>query len=167
MSENRTLILDAGQIDKKITRIAHHIYENHYKRKELHVVGLADRGIEVASRIAAILEDISEIKILSYTLTLNKKDPLKEPVFSGDLKDLKGKVVILVDDVVNSGRTLIYASRYILDNNPEVLATAALVDRIHRKFPIRTDYVGLSLSTNLKEHVAVELGKKKDAAYLE
>ena len=76
-------------------------------------------------------------------------------------------MVVLVDDVLNSGRTLIHATRIILEHDPKILATATLVDRIHRKFPIRADYVGLTLSTNLKEHISVELGGKKEAAYLE
>ena len=167
MPNSRTRILSHDQIEKKIQRIAHHIHENHYRRKEIHVIGLATRGFGVAKRLAKILESISDIKIHVHQLILDKDDPLREPQFSGEVKELKGKVVVLVDDVVNSGKTLIYASRFILDNSPDTLATAALVDRIHRKFPIRTDYVGLSLSTNLKQHVSVELGNKKDAAYLE
>lgn len=164
---NRTLILDHDQIDKKVKRIAHHIYENHYKQKEIAIVGIVDRGYELAQRISKVLGEISPLKIHTYSLTVDKDEPLAEVEFSGDFSELKGKVVILVDDVLNSGRTLIYAAKVLVEYDPKILATATLVDRIHRKFPIRADYVGLTLSTNLKEHIAVELGGKKEAAYLE
>lgn len=164
---NRTLILDHDQIDKKVNRIAHHIYENHYKQKEITIIGIVDRGYELAKRISSVLSDISPIDIHTHSLTVDKDKPLSDVEFSGDLDALKGKVIILVDDVLNSGRTLIHATRVILERDPKILATATLVDRIHRKFPIRADYVGLTLSTNLKEHITVELGGKKEAAYLE
>ncbi len=114
MAEDRTLILDNDQIQKKIRRIAHHIYENHYKRKELHVVGLADRGLAVANKISEILSEISPIEIHTHGLELDKKNPLGSATYSGDPTDFKGKVVVLVDDVVNSGRTLMYAANFIL-----------------------------------------------------
>jgi pyrimidine operon attenuation protein/uracil phosphoribosyltransferase len=87
--------------------------------------------------------------------------------FDGETGSLKNKNVILVDDVLNSGRTLIYAAQFILNEGPKALSTATLVDRVHRKFPIRADYVGMTLSTNLKEHVAVIKEKGKYCAYLE
>jgi len=164
---NRTVILSAAQIDKKIERMAHHIFENHFKDKELHVVGIVEHGYTMAQRISEILKQISTIDIHTYSMKLNKKNPLAPPVFSGELNALEGKVVLLVDDVLKSGRTLIHASRYILEKDPQNLATVTLVDRIHRRFPIRADYVGLSLSTNLKEHITVDLSKGKEVAYLE
>lgn len=164
---NRTLILDQDQIDKKVNRIAHHIYEIHYKQKEITIIGIVDRGFELAKKISKVLSDISPLEIKLHRLTVDKDKPLSDVEFSGDFSELKGKVVVLVDDVLNSGRTLIHATRIILEHDPKVLATAILVDRIHRKFPIRADYVGLTLSTNLKEHIHVELGGKTEAAYLE
>ena len=164
---NHTLILDHDQIDKKVNRIAHHIYENHYKQKEITIIGIVDRGHELAKRISNVLAEISPLEIKLHSITIDKDKPLSDVKFSGDFTQLKGKVVVLVDDVLNSGRTLIHATRIILEHDPKILATATLVDRIHRKFPIRADYVGLTLSTNLKEHISVELGGKKEAAYLE
>lgn len=160
------LILDSKQIAQKIARMAHHIYEIHYKEKNIIIVGVRDRGFEVARRIADQLRSISELEVELYSISLDKDKPQNEVNFEGDVKNLKGNVVVLVDDVLNSGRTLIYAAKYLLDAYPRILATATLVDRIHRRFPIRADYVGLTLSTNLREHIAVELGKK-DAVYLE
>jgi pyrimidine operon attenuation protein/uracil phosphoribosyltransferase len=87
--------------------------------------------------------------------------------FNGNLKDLKGKQVVLVDDVLNSGRTLMYASRYLLDAEVKQLSIATLIDRFHRRFPMRANFVGLTLSTNLKEHVTVDFTSKKESVHLE
>lgn len=160
---DRTLILDSREIDRKVTRIAHHIYENHYKEKELILVGMQERGFELSTRLANILSDISPIKVSNIPLSIEGE----EVHFEGKPKELKGKAVILVDDVLNSGRTLIHATSFLLDAKPKLIATATLVDRFHRRYPIRANYVGLTLSTNLREHIAVEFGKGKDAVYLE
>lgn len=168
MSKERALILNARQIDQKLTRMAHEIHENHYKEKELILVGIEGRGSDMAKRLQKRLSAVCEIQITLETVSLNKDKPLSSDIlFSGDLKTLKGKYVVLIDDVINSGRTLIYASRFLLDSDLKGLSIATLVDRFHRKFPIRADYVGLTLSTNLREHVSVELGKGKEAVYLD
>ena len=166
--KERTLVLNSLQIRQKITRMAHEIYERNYREKELILVSITGKGKEVAKRIAGVLESISTIKVSMFNLEFDKDSPLSEPMkFSGDLKSLKGRNVILVDDVLNSGRTLAYASKFLLDAAPQKLATATLVDRFHRRFPVRADFVGLTLSTNLKEHVTVEMPKGKEAVYLE
>lgn len=164
---DRTLILDSEQIDRKITRMAHHIYENNYKEKELILVGMLDRGFLLSQRLAMILSKISDVKIRSHSLQITELKGERHILFSGEPKDLKNKAVILIDDVLNSGRTLIEATSFLLEAKPKKIATATLVDRIHRRYPIRADYVGLSLSTNLREHVAVEIGNGTDAVYLE
>lgn len=168
MATERTLLLNDQQISRKITRIAHQIYEDHYQAKELVVVGVTGKGQLIAERIANLIKEISTLKVHVHELTLQKDAPLSSPiVFSGTNKDTKGKVVILVDDVLNSGRTLIYGAKYLLDAEPQSLSIATLVDRFHRRFPIRADYVGLTLSTNLKQHVSVEMTKGKLSAYLQ
>lgn len=168
MAQDKVLVLDHKQIERKIIRIAHEIYERNYKEKELVVVGIKDRGAEIAERITKRLKEISPLEIHSLELSLNKKKPLAEDIIlEGDSRLVKSKVVILVDDVLNSGRTLIHAAQFLLLQNPKALHAATLVDRYHRKFPIHADYVGLTLSTNLKEHVSVTEEKGKLAAYLE
>ena len=168
MPKEITPILDAQQISQKLTRIAHEIHEKNYKEKDIVVVGVTGRGSEVAERIAKLLTDISEINVVVHHIELNKEKPLNGEIkYSGELKELKNKSVILVDDVLNSGRTLIYAAKHLLDAEPKVLSIATLIDRFHRRFPIRADYVGLTLSTNLKEHITVEMEKGKEAVYLE
>lgn len=168
MSKEPTLILNARQINRKLIRMAHEIHENHYKEKELVLVGIEGRGSQLASRLCKHLSEISELSLQLEEIRLNKDKPLSEPLqYSGDLKLLKGKSVILVDDVLNSGKTLMYASRYLLDVDLKSLTIATLVDRFHRKFPIRPDIVGLTLSTNLREHVSVNLNKGKEAVFLD
>jgi len=167
MTKEPTLILNAKQINQKLIRMAHEIHENHYKEKELVLVGVEGRGIQLATRLSKLLTEISELAIFQEEIRLNKDKPLSEPLkYSGELKSLKGKSVILIDDVLNSGKTLMYASRFILEVDVRSLTIATLVDRFHRKFPIRADIVGLTLSTNLREHVSVNLNKGKEAVYL-
>jgi pyrimidine operon attenuation protein/uracil phosphoribosyltransferase len=168
MPKERTLILTAKQIHQKLTRMAHEMLENNYTEKTIVLVGVVGRGMQVAEALYKELKKITDIEVQLTSIELNKEKPLNsEMKFSGELKQLKGKSVILIDDVLNSGKTLIYATKHLLDTEPKALSTAALVDRFHRKFPIRADYVGLTLSTNLKEHIAVELDKGKEAVYLE
>ena len=168
MPKERTLILESKQIGQKLTRMAHEIHENNYLEKEIVLVGVVGRGLEVAERLFSALKTIAACEVNLYQIEINKDKPLSSDVkFNGDIKLLKGKSVILIDDVLNSGRTLIYAAKYLLDAEPRSLATATLVDRFHRRFPVRADYVGLTLSTNLKEHITVEMEKGKEAVYLE
>lgn len=167
MSEARTCILNTKQIDQKIMRMAHEIYERHYKSGALIIVGIKGEGAVLAQKLSNILREISPLEITEMELSLDKKNPLKTAVLNGEFSALKSKRIIVVDDVLNSGRTLIYAVSYLLNAAPKSLGTAVLVDRIHRTFPIKADYVGLTLSTNLKEHISVEFGKKESGAYLD
>lgn len=168
MSTTRTLILDEHKIAQKIKRIAWQIYENYYKEEEIILAGIVENGYILAERIAGLLQEISSIRVKTGKITLNKIAPLSEPVVT-DLQseDLTNKVVIVVDDVLESGRTLIYGVKYFLRFPVKHLKTIVLIDRSHRIFPVRADYVGLTLATTLQEHIRVELSPfKKDGAYL-
>ncbi len=167
MSEEKVLILNQKQIKQKVQRIAHEIYENHYKEKELVIVGIKDCGLIMAKRLKKILEEISDIDITLYSISLHKDKPTTEPMkFSGNTSDLTNKAVLVVDDVLNSGRTLIHVVKFLLDYPLKSMKTVVLVDRYHRKFPVRADIVGLTLSTNLKEHVSVDFSKP-EGVYLD
>jgi len=160
MTEERLLVLNETQIKQKIQRIAHEIHENYYKEKELIIVGIKPSGLVIAKRLKKHLESISEISITLHSVSLNKDKPASEPIiFSGNDSSLKNKSVVLVDDVLNSGRTLIHVVKFLLDHPIKNMKTVVLVDRFHRKFPVRADIVGLTLSTNLKEHVSVDFNK--------
>lgn len=145
------------QVEQKIQRIAHQILEKNYDEKEIILIGIANRGYLLAEKINAALQTITEIKVTLHKLKLHKDKPLENDVeFSTDLDYLNNKSIILIDDVLNSGRTLIYATRYILESKLKYLTTVVLVDRKHRKFPIKANFVGLTLSTTLQEHISVD-----------
>ena len=164
---DQTIILDHKQIGQKITRIAHQILENNFKEKSIVIIGIQKEGFILATRIFKALENISTGQINLHGIQVNKKNPLKsnlEEVVS--TLQLKNKIVILVDDVLNSGKTLIHATQALLQEEVKGIQTVCLVDRKHREFPIRADYVGLTLSTTLQEHITVEFGST-DVVYLE
>jgi len=157
MDNIKTLILSAKQVEQKIQRIAHQILEKNYDEKEIVLIGIANRGYLLAKKINATLQNITKIKVTLHKLKLHKDKPLDNDVdFSTDLDYLNNKSIILIDDVLNSGRTLIYATRYILESDIKYLTTVVLVDRKHRKFPIKANFVGLTLSTTLQEHISVD-----------
>lgn len=165
---NRTLILNSKQIQQKINRIAYEIYENNYDEKEVIIAGIASNGFIFAKRIAEVIKTIAPVKTRLIEIVVDKKNPLsKEIKIELPDKDLKNKVIILVDDVLNSGKTLIFGAKPFLNNPVKRLITVVLVDRGHNRYPIKADFVGLSLSTTLQEHITVELDKKgKEAVYL-
>jgi pyrimidine operon attenuation protein/uracil phosphoribosyltransferase len=167
MAEKRVLVLDHLKILQKLRRIAYQIYEFNHLEKSLTFVAIEKKGVFLAERIIPILEDISGIKVELINLAINKNNPKDEPSWNGDTSALNGRSVILVDDVLNSGRTLIYAARHILDYEVKKLTTVVLVDRRHRQFPIKADFVGLTLSTTLQDHIAVEFEEGNDAVYLD
>jgi pyrimidine operon attenuation protein/uracil phosphoribosyltransferase len=168
MPQQKVLILNTQQIARKIERMAHQIIEFNYDEAEIAFIGIATQGYILAEKLKTVVEANSDIKVNLVELRMNKKKPLSDEYsFSADKKVLSNKSVILVDDVLNSGRTLIYAAKEVLNYPIKKLTTVVLVDRRHRKFPIKADFEGLTLSTTLQEHITVELEKGKEAVYLE
>ena len=156
----KTLVLNKQQLQQKIDRLAWQIYEQNYKEKEIIIAGIANRGVLIAKKIAKRLTEISAIKVKLATIKVDKDNPFyKDIEVDISEKDYKNKVLILVDDVLNSGKTLMYGAKYFLSVPLKKLSTIVLVDRNHNRFPIKADFVGLSLSTTLKEHISVELEK--------
>ncbi len=161
MPNRKTIVLDHHQISQKVNRIAYQIYENHSDSKTIIVAGIAERGYLLAEMIAKTLESVSPLKVTLLKLKLDKSNPeTGDFELSEDLKSCKNKEVILVDDVLNSGRTLIYAVKVFLQAPVKKLSTAILVERSYRRYPVKGDYVGISLSTTMQEHVEVDFGKK-------
>ncbi|HEY0030797.1 MAG TPA: phosphoribosyltransferase family protein [Bacteroidia bacterium] len=162
-----TLILNSKQIEQKINRIAYEIYENNYDEKEIIIAGISDNGYLLAKRISGVLQKICPIKNSLIEISINKENPLAADIkISLSEKELRNKVIILVDDVLNSGKTLIFGAKPFLSAPIKRLTTVVLVDRGHNRYPIKADFVGLSLSTTLQEHITVELKKGKEAVYL-
>ena len=164
----QTLILNSKQIQQKINRIAYEIYENNYDEKEIIIAGIADNGYFFAKRIAEVLKKISPLQVKLISIQIDKANPLSEDIkINLADKELKNKVIVLVDDVLNSGKTLIFGAKPFLTTPVKRLITAVLVDRGHNRYPIKADFVGLSLSTTLREHITVEIEKiGKEAVYL-
>ena len=165
---SQTLILNSKQIQQKINRIAYQIYENNYSEKEIIVAGIADNGFILAQLIVDVLKTISSIKIKLIELKIKKENPIEsESPIPLTEKELKNKVIILVDDVLNSGKTLIFGAKHFLKTPVKRLTTVVLVDRGHNCYPIKADFIGLSLSTTMLEHINVVINKKgKEAVYL-
>lgn len=166
MSNTKNYILTQEVTHKKLRRMAYEILENNIDEQEIILAGIAENGVVVAKIIQHILEEISSIKIKLITLRLDKKKP--GDVLLDAVIDFSDKVIIVVDDVSNSGKTLLYALKPFLDFHPKRIRTMVLVERSHTSFPVRPDYVGLSIATTIQEHIFVEVkGDKLIGAYME
>ncbi len=163
----RTKILDSHEIKLKINRLAWEIYEDNLSQEKIILIGVTGRGENLAKKINDILVKISNINIQLGCINLDKDAPHDNPI-SVIPKDIKyaDQSVILVDDVLNSGKTLIYACKYFLNTSLMSLSTVVLVERTHNRFPIKANYVGLSLATTLQEYIKVELEGKGQGVYL-
>ncbi len=151
------VILTPDQIEQKLERIAYQILEANSSQNNIIVAGIMKNGYAVAERISDYLEQISSKKIVRCQITIDKKNPLKPIRTSLNEKEYKNESVTIVDDVLHSGTTLIYAVRHFLSVPLKQCKTAVLVDRNHKKFPIKVDFKGVSLSTSINENVVVEV----------
>jgi pyrimidine operon attenuation protein/uracil phosphoribosyltransferase len=161
------IILSQQEIDQKITRLAHQIIENTFEENKLFIGGISGNGIQIANKIKAIINKHSTQEIIVFEMIVNKSEPWSEPILlSLPQETLKNGYILLIDDVINSGKTMQYALVKLLEQATKAIKTVALVDRQHRRYPIKADFVGISLSTTLKERVEVELLDKNSQAYL-
>lgn len=162
-------ILNTRQIQQKLNRLAYEIYEHTSDEKEVILAGIAGNGFTVAKKLSALLKKISGQQIVLGKITVDKKNPLAAaPETDLAEKEYKNKVVIVVDDVLNSGKTLIYGVQLFLNQPVKKLHTAVLVDRSHTRYPVKADFVGLSLSTTLHDHIIADLTHSgKETVYLE
>jgi pyrimidine operon attenuation protein / uracil phosphoribosyltransferase len=161
-------ILDKAQILRKIQRLTVEILERNFGETEIILVGINQNGLEMARLLTNELVGRTDTAITLTRLRINPAKPLDGSVFLDmPLESLNNKVIILIDDVANTGRTAFYAMRPLLDVLPKKIEVAVLVDRKHKSFPIQPDYVGLSLATTLKENIDVKIRDVEDwAVYL-
>lgn len=156
MEENPTLILTADDVRRKTERMAYEILEQHFEEAEIVLIGIYPSGMALAETLAGFIRGIRNQKISVASLKLNKEKPTGHAIeMNVDAGSLKNKTVIIVDDVANSGRTLLYAMKPLLEVEMKKIQIAVLVDRKHKSFPVNPDFVGLSLSTNINEHITV------------
>jgi len=161
-------ILTHQQIQHIIKRIAYQIYESNVYEEEIIVAGINGGGLKFAEKIVATLREITQAEIILCRMEMDKKDPLKSGVTTSIPEErYRDRSIVLVDDVLNSGTTLIYGTHHFLKTPIKRLKTAVLVNRNHKKYPIKADFKGISLSTSLNEHILVEFKAKNDAVYLE
>lgn len=154
-------VLKDKEIEKIIKRLSYEILENNYQAKKIFLAGINNNGLYFAELIKAELEKISTPPIELINIRLNPAKPIEDISLSIDVKNLKNQHIILIDDVANTGRTIFYAFKPFLEVLPKSIQVAVLVDRLHKSFPIKVDFLGLSLATTLKEHITVTLRKKK------
>lgn len=159
-------ILDKDTARMKLQRMAYEIVENNLDETRIILVGIRDNGSVIARNVKRILENISSISVDLINLTIDKRMPA-EVELSGD-HDFNGQVIIIVDDVANSGQTLLYSLKPFLEYRPRKIQTMALVERTHKTFPMHLDYTGLSVATTLHEHIFVQVeGEEVVGAYME
>lgn len=155
MTQIENIILDQKQIDHKIKRIAYQIYENNVSEKEIVIAGIFENGFIFAKKIKSVIEKISPIKVIMCKVVINKKNPIEPITTSLESKIYKNKSLVLVDDVLHSGTTLIYGIKHFLQVPLKQFNTVVLVDRNHKKYPVKADFKGISLSTSINENVSV------------
>ncbi len=157
MDDSGKYILDKEVAAKKMRRMAYEILENNIDENKIILAGIRENGSVVAKSIQKMLSEISSLKTELISISLDKRQP-KKISLSKNL-DFNDQVVIIIDDVANSGKTLLYAVKPFLEFQPKKIQTLVLVERRHNNFPVRPDYVGLSVSTTLQEHIFVEVDK--------
>jgi pyrimidine operon attenuation protein/uracil phosphoribosyltransferase len=162
----KNYILDEPTIAKKLQRMAYEIVESNLEEKQLILAGIKESGSVIAQTIQQLLQQISPISTELISISLDKKSPGE--ITLSKTMDFNNKVIIVIDDVANSGKTILYALKPFLAWHPRKIQTLALVERTHKAYPVKTDYVGLSVATTLQEHIYVEVeGNVVKGAYMQ
>lgn len=164
---SQSIILNDLQINHKIKRIAFQIYENNINEQSIILAGISKNGFIFAQRLKVVLEEISDINVRLCEVKINKKQPLDNIITSLKTEEYTNQSLVLVDDVLSSGTTLMYAVKHFLQVPLKQFKTAVLVNRNHKKYPIKADFKGISLSTSLQENIKVEFNKNAANAFLE
>lgn len=167
MQKLNSLILNKKQIAHKIKRMAYQVYETNVDETEVVIAGIKENGYILAEKIKAEVEKISPLKVILCEVIIDKKDPTNPVTTSLSAGEYKNKSLLLVDDVLHSGTTLIYGVKHFLEVPLKQFKTAVLVDRNHKKYPIKADFKGISLSTSLNENINVIFEENDDRAILE
>ena len=161
------MILDKKQIAHKLRRMAFQVYETNVNEKEVIIAGISENGFKISKKLKRLVESISPIQVTLCQVSIDKNNPIDSITTSLDPEAYTNKSVILVDDVLNSGTTMIYGVKHFLEVPLRQFKTAVLVDRNHKKYPVKADFKGISLSTSLNMNVRVILEKDNDRAVLE
>jgi len=161
-SSSHHLLLNKQEILRKVRRIAYQIYEDNFSEKEIVLAGVYKGGYLFAKLLKEVFEEISPIQTHLVKITLDKKQPLQSEIsLDCEISFLENKTVILIDDVLYTGRTLAYSLKPFLNVRIKKLQTAVIVNRSHTNFPISANYVGYALSTTLNNHIQVILDNEE------
>ena len=160
------IILTHKEIAHKTTRIAYQIFETFVNEEEVILAGIANNGYLFAQKIAAELALISDLKVTLCEVKINKQNPQSPVTTSIPSAEYQNKALVLIDDVLSTGTTLIYGVKHFLEVPLSKFKTAVLVDRNHKKYPVKADFKGISLSTSLQEHIQVVFEEDNSYAYL-
>jgi pyrimidine operon attenuation protein / uracil phosphoribosyltransferase len=163
---DQNIILNNQEIEHKIKRIAYQIFETFIDEPTIIIAGISANGFIFASKIAEKLKEISTVDIVLCEVFVNKQNPFATITTSIPKEKYQNKGLVLIDDVLNSGTTLAYAVKHFLEVPLTKFKTAVLVDRNHKKYPVKADFKGISLSTSSQEHVQVVFIENDSNAYL-
>ncbi len=164
--EDKKVIINDNQIRSKLKRISYQILETNLKNSMLVIAGIESNGYLIAKELKKILNKLSNIEVILCKVKIDKKNPRKPIETSISKEEYSNKSIILVDDVLNSGSTLVYAVKHFLEVELVQFKTAVLVNRNHKKFPVKADFKGISLSTSMQSQVIVEFKGSKINALL-
>lgn len=155
------VVLTHWQIQQKIKRLAYEIYENHFEEKSLYLLGIEPMGLHLAKLLQKELEEISPLQVHLAGLQLDKNNPLNNEIkVSVSAEILSNQNIIVVDDVLNSGKTMFYALKPFFEIPLKKLQTLVLINRNYKTYPVNPDYVGYALATTLQEHIKVILDEE-------
>ena len=160
------IILTHEEIKHKTKRIAYQIFETFVNEEEVILAGIANNGYLFAQKIATELALISDLKVTLCEVKINKQNPQSPVTTSIPSAEYQNKALVLIDDVLSTGTTLIYGVKHFLEVPLSKFKTAVLVDRNHKKYPVKADFKGISLSTSLQEHIQVVFEENNSYAYL-
>lgn len=166
MNKTKTLVLNHRQISQKITRMAYEIYERNASESSIVFAGITGMGHLLAESLAGALKEISPLEVTVLEIILDKSDVNRGDVLLSEKTDLSKKCVVVVDDVLNTGKTLVYALLPFLQSSVKKIEVAVLVNRSHKLFPVSPDYTGLELATTLSEHITVDLSSENHTVHL-
>ncbi len=157
----KTIVIDAERIQKILQRIAYQIIEECHEETEIMLVGILPRGKWVAEQLDAKLAPLSNVSYQVHALDVDEPSSMEQLA-----PEAKGKCVVIVDDILNTGRTMMQAATWAMGADAKRMITACLVDRKHRMFPIKSDFTGLSLATTIQENLILEISDQP-TIYLE
>lgn len=166
MIDHKTLVLNHRQIQQKITRMAYEIYERNSTENQVIFAGISGMGKILAELLANKLKEISPLEVESIEVLVDKMSQIQGEITLSENIDMENKCLILVDDVLNTGKTLAFALKPFLEIPIKKMELAVLVNRSHKLFPVSPDYTGLELSTTLNEHIAVNLNNQNYSVHL-